>query len=86
MPIKIKDAVKETPAAYKLRRFLDRAPTDQVFSPREVEKGAGLGNNSIYGTMRYHDFSSYRLRLRQRVVYWGHPKAIAKLKKSLEAK
>lgn len=88
MPISVEEAAKfsSVPSATKLKRFLDSAPTDEVFTPREVERAAGLGLKSIYGAVQGFDFGPYRLKVSHRCVYYGNPRAIATLRKRIGAK
>lgn len=69
----------EAPTTITVRKTLDKAPPDELFTTQELLKRAGVGRSSL---VRGSGFDTYRLKVGPK-VYWGHPKAIAELKKQV---
>ena len=76
----------ETVLAFgKVQEFLDAAPSDEVYSERELASAVGLSREVLRrrrDTIRKENIHRHQRRL----IYFGHVKAIAALRKGLGVK
>jgi hypothetical protein len=71
-----------TPTEVKIKGFLDKAPTDELYSSTELAKKAGVARSMVCDTGNRDQFKGYSARLGQ-IRYWGNPKAIIELLKQV---
>lgn len=71
------DLSPKSPAADKLKAYLDKAPADEVFTQEKVAKDAGIYVGALPVAKDKLDGYSHMIG---RYRYWGNPKAIKALR------
>lgn len=66
------------PSVVVIKKFLDAAATDEIFTSQSLKDTAKVSNFDVYVS----DLAEYTQKL-GRVRYWGHPKAIAELRRQV---
>ena len=77
------DPDRPTPRLLKIQTFLDGSPENEVFSAPNLRKVCDCSEKASLAFAKTDKFSAYIYR-RGTSNFFGHPKAIALLKKKLE--
>jgi hypothetical protein len=76
-----------TPALLKIKDFLDRSAKDDVFTLAHMKAAAGVGECTLRDFSADQRFAPYSMSYgRHRQLHFGHPSAIAELKRMVGAK
>lgn len=72
----------ESPIIGEIKKLLDKAPADELFTVQEVARKLGSGYHYVSDQSNREELAAYTLRV-GKVRYWGHPRAIVELKKQV---
>jgi hypothetical protein len=78
---KVLDLNPPSPSVVKLQGFLDAAAPDELFTCDELAKRAGVAVATIRSHAKIAD--AYRHKAGA-AMYYGHPKAVAELRRQME--
>jgi len=81
------DPDKPTQTLLDIKKFLDRAPQNEVYSVGRMRALVNCGDSTVRNFAEHPYFEAYRFQYgKRRNLHFGHPEAIKRLKAVVEKK